>query len=265
MAVPPLTLDIFWEELSNKPMYKAKDLAKFVKTQLLPLLPDEYTAVHGNRTVLRMRGHFVQWIGIGTSRSGWIDIFPTLYVVGAHNTEIVMTGTARLYDPRDPRKWTFPKDISLDQSFARLIIERIETETPISFIQPLDDETIIKALVWFNKQVKHWAVKWYIAFWYLCQGDPSALPYLNKLEKYFAEVCGPKAKYPVRDWEKAHWARIKLLQARMSDSHCVVLCREEAEQHAAQLGLPKLVWPTEWATEMRPAKQQSLLANIFGL
>jgi len=265
VAALPLIPDIFWEELSNRTMYKAKDLAKFVKTQLLPLLPDEYTAVHGNRTVLRMRGHFVQWIGLSVGRGGYMKVIPTLYIVGYDNTEIVMTCTASLYGLRQPREWHFDENTQLDNDFAKLIIERVEAETPISFIQPLDDEAIIKALIWFNKNVKHWAVNWYIAFWYLCQGDPSALPYLNKLEKYFADVCGPKAKYPVRDWEKAHWARIKLLQARMSDSHCVVLCREEAEQHAAQLGLPKLVWPTEWATEMRPAEQQSLLANIFGL
>ncbi len=265
MLVQVSIRELFWEMLSNRNMYKAKDLAKFVKAQLLPLLPDEYTAVHGNRTVLRMRGHLVQWIGIGASRSGWIEVFPTLYVVGADNTGIVMTGTASLNVTSGRWEWIFAKDTALDQSFASLIIERIEAETPISFIHPLEDEAIIKALTWFNKPMEHRAVNGYIAFWYLCQGNPSALPYLNRLEKYFADVCGPKAKYPVRDWEKAHWARIKLLKARMSDPHCVMLCREEAEQHAELLKLPKLVWPPEWSTEMQPESSTGLWAKLFDI
>lgn len=263
--VQALIRDLFWEVLSNRNMYKARDLAKFVKTQLLPLLPEEYSAVHGDRTVFRMRGHLVQWIGIGTSRSGWIEIFPTLYVVGADNTEIVMTGSASLNVTSGRREWIFPKDTTLDQNFASLIIKRIETETPISFVQPFGDETIIKALVWFNKPVKHWAVSWYIAFWYLCQGNPSASPYLDKLEKYFSGVCSSQAKYPARDSERARWARIKLLRARMSDTHCVMLCRAEAEQHAELLKLPKLVWPAEWPTEMQPENPKGLWAKFFNI
>lgn len=247
-------------------MYKAKDLAKFVKTQLLPLLPEEYSAVHGNRTVLRMRGHLVQWIGLDVGRGGYIKIVPTLYVVGAHNAEPVMTCTASLYGLKETRMWHFNEQYQLDNAFAKFIIERIETKTPLSFIQPLGDETIIKALIWFNKQVKHWAVNWYIAFWYLCQGNPSALPYLNKLEKYFFDTyLGPKAKYPMRDLEKVYWARINLLKERMSDAQCVMLCRAEAEQHAELLKLPKLVWPSEWPTEMQPESSKGLWAKLFNI
>lgn len=58
-------------------MYKAAEIAQFVRTHLRAALPD-FTAQYKRRDILRMRGHIVQWVFVGVSRSGWIDISPAL-------------------------------------------------------------------------------------------------------------------------------------------------------------------------------------------
>ena len=198
-----------------------------------------------NRTLVRTRGCMAQFITLGVSRGGHIEAFPTLYVVGAKNLDTVMTGTAGIY-ALDQWNWIFDPFTPLDEAFAKLIIERIEKATPLSFIHPLEDQAMMDALKWFNKP-QHWMINWNIAFLYLCQGNASAKPYLAKVEKYLAKICIPPTKY-TSEMDNIRWQRVKTLQTRMSEENSVLLCRQEAEQHAADLGLPPLIWPSEWPT-----------------
>lgn len=243
-------------------MYKAKDLAKFTKAELMPLLPAGYS-INMNRTVLRRRANFVQFITLGTSRGGYISVSPVIYLVGADDKEIIMTCSGSI-GIKKPNNWKFHPDTLLDHNFAQAIIERIEKESPISFLKPLEDAAMVNALKSFDQT--DFAILSYIAFLYLSMGDASAKPYLSKLEKYYAKVCDSTKPsiHGIREWEYARQVRTKNLISRMSQPDCVALCRQEAEMHAELLGLPKITWPEEWPLKLSfLSEKRSVFKNLF--
>lgn len=267
-------------------MYKAPEIARFVRTHLRAALPD-FTGQYKQRDILRMRGPLVQWVFVGVSRGGWIGVSPSLSVLGPHiylrdlerykNKDGSLNSDALIVavsldgkSPEATRRWNFPPETSLDEMFTAEIVARLNQDSPISFIQPLGDETIDKALRWFGKADLHWTDYLFLAFFNMTRGAPSARKDLVRAFELFRRNSRMVTDKPLRDWEEALLARFQELESRLDRPDCIALCRADAEEHARLLKLLPIVWPPEWLESVPPwPKETSIglaakLSHFFG-
>lgn len=261
-------------------MYKAPEIARFVRTHLREALPD-FTGQYKRRDILRMHGHLVQWLFVGVSRSGWIHVSPTLYVLGAevyirdlerHKLKDGSLDTDALFNSavglgvKFPRRWDFEPDIPLDEKFAAEIVARLNQDSPISFVQPLEDEEIDKALRWFGKDGLNWAADLLLAFFNMTRGAPSARKDLARAFQLFIKRSRYSTDKPPFDFEEALFTRFQEFESRLDRPDCVALCRADAETHAKLLKLPPIVWPPEWPKSVPPwpQEQSTTLATKLG-
>ena len=249
-------------------MHKAPEIARFVRTHLRTALP-EFTGQYKQRDILRMRGHVAQWVFVGTSRSGWIDISPTLSVLGSKiyekdlesnrcrdgsidtNSLISTVAALKSTSATALRRWQFRPETLLDEAFAAEILIRLKQDSPISFTQPLEDEAIDKALRWFGKD-GYWLAHLFLAFFNMTRGAPTARKDLAQAFDLFRRNSRLSTDKPLHDWEEALLARFRELESRLDRTDCIALCRADAEEHARLLKLPPIVWPPEWPESMLP-------------
>lgn len=151
----------------------------------------------------------------------------------------------------------FEPETSLDEKFAAEILARLKQDSPISFTDPMQDETIDKALRWFGKDGLHWAADLFLAFFNMTRGAPTARKDLARAFELFRRNSRMITDKPLRDWEEALLARFQELEARLDRSDCIALCRADAEEHARLLKLPAIVWPPEWPESVPPSPKES--------
>lgn len=263
-------------------MYKAPEIAQFVRTHLREALPD-FTAQYKRRDILRTRGNLVQWMFVGISRGGWLEISPALSVIGPHihlkdsehcknkdgtfNSDglIVSVGLSGM-SASDIRRWSFPPETPLDTTFATEILARLKQDSPIPFTEPLKDDSIDNALRWFGKNGLHWTSNLFLAYFNMTRGAPSARKDLARAFELFRRNSRMVTGKPLRDWEEALLARFQELESRLDRPDCIALCRADAEEHARLLKLPPIVWPPEWPESVPPWPKEpdSLIAKLGG-
>ena len=249
-------------------MYKATEIARFVCTHLRAALPN-FTGQYKRRDILRMHGHVVQWLFVDVSRGGWIGVSPALMVLGPYlhlkdsehckNTDgtfnsdglIVSVGLSGV-SASAARRWSFPPEIRLNEKFAAEIVARLNKDSPISFVQPLEDEEIEKALRWFGKDGLNWVADLFLAFFNMTRGVPTARKDLARACELFIKRSRYSTDKPPFDFEEALFARFKELESRLDRPDCIALCRADAEEHAKLLKLPSIVWPADWPESVPP-------------
>ncbi|MEW6416489.1 MAG: hypothetical protein AB1482_14685 [Pseudomonadota bacterium] len=261
-------------------MYKAPEIAYFVRTHLRAVLPD-FTGQYKRRDIHRMRGSFIQGVGVSVSRGGWIHLTPSLFVLGAEIYEKDLQSsklkdgsisadnlihTTVCLETKAPRRWMFEPETPLDEKFAAEILTRLKKDSPISFTAPLEDEAIDKALRWFGKDGLHWAADLFLAYFNMTRGAPTARRDLGRAFDIFRRKSRMATDKPLRDWEEALLARFQELESRLDRPDCIALCRADAEEHARLLKLPPIVWPPEWPESVPPWPKEAdgLIAKLGG-
>jgi hypothetical protein len=262
-------------------MYQASEIAYFVRVHLRSALPD-FTGQYKRRDILRTRGNLVQWIFLGVSRGGWIDISPALSVLGPyiHRKEsehcknkdgsfnsdgMIVSVSLDGISASAARRWSFPPETSLNGAFATEILSRLKQDSPISFTDPLEDGAIDKALRWFGKSGLHWTPALFLAYFNMTRGAPTARKDLSRAFELFIKHSRYSTNKPPFDFEIALHDRFKELESRLDRPDCIALCRADAEEHARLLKLPAIVWPPEWPESVPPwPKESPSLASKLG-
>lgn len=264
-------------------MHKAPEIARFVRTHLREVLPD-FTGQYKRQDILRTRGNLVQWMFVGVSRGGWVEISPALSALGPyiHRKEsehcknkdgsfnsdgMIVSVSLDGISARAARRWSFPPDTPLDEKFAAEILNRLKKDSPISFTNPLTDEAIDEALRWFGKDGLHWTADFFLAYFNMTRGAPTARKDLARAFELFIKHSRYSTDKPPFDFEIALHARFQELEARLDRSDCIALCRADAEEHARLLKLPPIVWPPEWpdAVPPWPKEASGLMSRLGGL
>lgn len=230
-------------------MYKAIEIARFVKQCLQPKLPIAYQ-LYGKRDLVRMRGNFAQLVLISQGRGHYLRVLPTLYVVGADLSEETTHQTVSLY-VRNPHDWNLTPE-TLDLAFATQIVQQLKRSPVTAFVCEFGDKEIDKALRWFGKAGTHWAADLFLAFFNMTRGSPSARKDLARAFELFRGNSRMVTDKPLRDWEEVLLARFHELEARLDHADCIALCRADAEKYAKLLKLPPIVWPPEWPESVPP-------------
>ena len=249
-------------------MYKSSDIARFIKTNINTVLPD-FTSQYKKRDLLRMRGNFVQMLIIGVSRGGWIGISPTFYVLGPELWQDYIHETVSLSVLSSEKRWNFPPDTLLEDNFANEILQRLIEDSPISYLDQLSDESVSRGLSWLARDRQHWAADLFLAFFNMTRGAPTARTDLARAFKLFHQHSRLSTNKPLRDWEVLLQNRFNELEKRLDNSDCIALCRADSESHAKMLGLPPIVWPSEWPTSVPPWPHEttsslvSKIGNVF--
>lgn len=211
-------------------MYKASEIARFVWTYLCASLPD-FTAQYKRRDILRMRGLVVQMVSVGVGRGGWVRVHPTFSVLGPdiyikdldrHKCKDDSLDRDALFSQvglegisaSAARRWIFPPETLLDETFAAEILTRLKQDSPISFTAARKD--------------------------------------LARAFKLFIKHSRYSTDKPPFDFEIALHARFQELEARLDRPDCIALCRADSEKHAKLLKLPPIVWPLEWPKSVPP-------------
>lgn len=262
-------------------MNKAPEIAGFIRTYLRAVLPD-FSAQYKRRDILRMRGHVVQWMFVGTSRGGWVNVSPALSVLGSKiyekdmesnrckdgsidtNSLISTVAALESTSPSALRKWSFPPETTLDETLAAEILALLKQDSPISFTGVLEDEAIDKALRWFGKG-GYWLAHLFLAYFNMTRGAPTARKDLAQAFRLFIKHSRYSTDKPPFDFEEALHARFLELQSRLDRPDCIARCRADAEEHACLLKLPPIVWPPEWPESVPPWLQEtnpSLLSKL---
>lgn len=262
-------------------MYKAPEITQFVKMHLRAVLPD-FTAQYKRRDILRMRGHIVQWVFVGVSRSGWIEISPALSVLGPKiyekdmesnrcrdgsidlNSLLSTVSALKSTSAGSLRRWSFPPETPLDETFATEILTRLKHDSPISFTDPLEDEAIDKALRWFGKD-GYWLAHLFLTYFNMTRGAPTARKDLARAFELFIKHSRYSTNKPPFDFEEALFARFQELESRLDRPDCIALCRADAEEHARLLKLSPIVWPPAWPESAPPwPKEPASVAAKLG-
>lgn len=236
-------------------MYKASDIGRFSREILLPRFPEPYV-LYKKRDIVRMRANFAQLLMITVGRGGYIKVLPTFFVVGADLEQEIVHQTVSLRVVQ-PDRWLFSPDTPLDGSFASLIIERLELDSPISFIDPLRDSDIENGLRWFSRLLKHWSAHQFLAFFNITRGADSARADCMHAYKFLRQYTRLSTEKPLLDWEVKLRDRFLALEARLDSSDCIESCRLDSQEHARKLGLPEIVWPSEWHEECATLAEKS--------
>lgn len=262
-------------------MYKAPEIAHFVRTHLRAALPD-FAGQYKRRDILRMRGPLVQWVFVGVRRSEWISVSPSLSVLGpelyikdleSHKLKdgsldrdaLISTVSLEAKSPSASLRWHFPPETLLDERFAAEIVARLNQDSPISFIKPLEDEAIDKALRWFGKDGAVWTDYLFLSFFNMTRGAPTARKDLARAFELFIKRSRYSTNKPPFDFEEALYARFQELESRLDRPDCIALCRADAEEHARLLKLPAIVWPSEWPRSVPPwPKEAASLTSKLG-
>lgn len=230
-------------------MYKAIELARFVKQCLQPQLPSSYQ-LYGKRDLVRMRGNFAQLLLLTSGRGHYLKVLPTLFVVGASLADKTIHQTVSLY-VRNPHDWNITPE-NLDVALATQIVKQSEQLSPITFVGELEDREIDHALRWFGKDGRHWADYLFLAFFNMTRGAPTARKDLARAFHLFIKHSRYSTDKPPFDFEEALFARFQELESRLDHPECIALCRADAEEHARLLKLPSIVWPPEWPESVPP-------------
>ncbi len=262
-------------------MYKAPEIARFVRTYLRASLPD-FTARYKRRDILRVRGLVVQMVSVGVGRGEWVRVHPTFSVLGpdiyikdldkhkckdgsldrdALLSQVGLEGISA----SAARRWLFAPETPLDEAFAAEILTRLKHDSPISFTAPLEDEAIDKALRWFGKD-GYWLAHLFLAYFNMTRGAPTARKDLARAFELFIKHSRYSTNKPPFDFEIALHARFHELESRLDHPDCIALCRADAEEHARLLKLPPIVWPPEWpeAVPPWPKEPDGLIAKLGG-
>lgn len=226
---------------------KRNDLRKFSKSYLRPHLGAEYFQYKGG-DLFRARGPFLQGVLLAIKRSGWLQIIPTFYVVGAMPSYDVIFQSVSLpvSGVDEDRVWLRSPETTLDESLSRYVIENIERESPLSFLEPASDGAIDEALRFFVKKVDHMAPSIFLAFFNLCRGAASTPKDLATAKSIFLKKSRYASGKPPLEYEKLLLDRFNDLEARLKNPDCVHVSRAEADEHAKTLGLPGIEWPEDW-------------------
>lgn len=230
----------------------AKDITAFSGQTVLPLL-DAGFSVHARRDLVRLRGPFVQALLFAQKRSGWMQVIPTFYVLGAIPSDEVLFQTMSVpvsgLDPH--RRWMVSGDQPLDARLAQRFITQLTQSSPVSFVEPLVDDMIVAAIDLYARQSRQYHASISKAFMGMCMGSRSSAADLAAAHARFVRFSRYGRGGEPYDFEQALLARLEVLKHRLSDPAGVLACRAEAEEHAARLGLPELQWPQEWPTVSR--------------
>jgi hypothetical protein len=230
----------------------AKDIAAFSSQTVLPLL-DTGFSVFARRDLARSRGPFVQALLFAQKRSGWLQVLPTFYVLGAVPSDEVLfqTMSVPVSGIDKDRQWLVRGDLALDANLAERLAAQLAVSSPVSFFEPLEDNTIGAAIDLYTRRSPLYHASISRAFMSMCMGSRSSAAHLAAAHASFIKRSRYGKGGEPYDFEQALLARLEVLRQRLSDPAGLLMCREEAEVHALRLGLPKLHWPPEWPTVSR--------------
>ena len=218
-----------------------KEIARFVQSDIRPHLASDFTT-YKKRDLVRMQGSFVQLLALSFSRNGTLRVHPTFFVVGADLSLPVIPQNASL-EVIDPWKWSFA-GVVLDHDFAQRLVRQLESLSPLSFTSPLEAiETgaIPRVFAFFDKHSEHWSQSLYLACYLLAIGHKDA-PVAAKRARAQFDKLGRKVIGQPPPWRISLGERLLELERRLSLAEGPSLCREEAEEQAEKLGLPKIAW-----------------------
>jgi hypothetical protein len=230
-------------------VYKAIEIARFVRTYLRTALPIDYQ-FYGKRDLVRMRGNFAQLLLIAQARGNYLRILPTLYVVGANLAEATIHQAVCLYTVR-PSDWNLAPE-SLDFDFAAQIVDQLKKSPVGIFVRESVDAEIDNTFRWFGKDGSHWSDYLFLAFFNMTRGAPTARKDLARAFELFIKRSRYSTNKPPLDFEEALHTRFQDLESRLDRPDCIALCRADAEEHARLLKLPAIVWPPEWPEAVPP-------------
>ena len=218
-----------------------REISRFVHTNIRPLLASDFRT-YKKRDLVRMHSSFVQLLALSFSRNGTLRVHPTFFVVGADLLIPVIPQNASL-EVIDPWKWSFAGAV-LDQDFAQVIVRQLEKLSPLSFTASLETmaaDAIPRVFTFFDKHSEHWSQSLYLACYLLAIGHKDA-PAAAKRARAQFDKLGRKVIGQPPPWRIALGERILELERRLSLAEGPSLCREEAEEQAEKLGLPKIAW-----------------------
>lgn len=246
------------------------DLARFAKKIVRPLLGSDYF-VYARRDLVRMRGPFVQGVLFAQKRSGWLVVIPVVYVLGASQEDDVLFQTMSLpvSGVDDYGIWRWSPEVSLDEALAERLVAQIERESPLSFVESLEDEGIDSVLNYFSSRVDHWAPSFSKAYFNMCRGRVGAYGELLTARKRFIELSRIGRGGSPTEFESRLLIRIETLLRRFEQANCIELCRGEVEEHAKRLSLGDIKWPVEWPDSLpidawKEAPRLSWTDRLFG-
>lgn len=234
------------------PGLTTKQIAAFRREHVHPLLGKQYK-IYCNTSLVRMHGHFAQFLFLSRSKYGMLDVGPTLMTVGHRPTEDYLDETASAATLR-PRSWRIA-DPTLDEGLAEYLIIEAEWDMDTSFREPLTDEAIDRALRIFSRRIKghHFSPEIFLAYFNMLRGATTARADMETAIRSFRRYSLLQGKIPLQDWQEVLWARLQELRERLDQPDGLARCRAETEAHAALLKLPPIVWPEAWPTTLDPS------------
>lgn len=209
-------------------------------------------SMYAERDLIRMRGPFVQALLFGNSRTQTLDVVPAFYVVGAYpaDSALFQTMSIPLVDATGDLRWLSAADAPVEEELAQRLLAQVEQDSPLSFIAPLQDESISMALEHLVTTSSHWLPALSKAFFAMCMGSSTAAADLARARDTFIRLSNVGRGGTPRPFERDLMARFDDLNLRLQGIDCIAQCRKEAEEHAARLGLPAIACPPEWPTRV---------------
>ncbi len=218
-----------------------REIARFVQHDIRPHLAKDFTT-YKKRDLVRMYGSYVQHLAFSFSRNGTLRAHPTFFVVGADLSLPVIPQNTSL-EVIDPWRWSFAGAV-LDQDFAQRFVRQLENLSPLSFTAPLADAATVaipRVFGVFVKHSEHWSHSLYLAYYLLATGHKDAPAAAKRARAQFDRLGRIVIGLPP-PWRVALGQRILELDRRLSFAEGPSLCREDAEEQAVKLGLPKITW-----------------------
>jgi hypothetical protein len=243
---------------------------RFLDEFIGPNLGEGFTTFSQDEFI-RMRGPFVQaFICEESLEDNSIAIIPTLYTVGAILADDRMYGTYCL-NTKHVHIWKPSLEIEInDTAFAQALVETTKKNALLSFLLPIEDKAVDRALRKVQQNNRAWASLQFKAFFNMTRGALSARKDIkNAIKSFHWASINPGVVGgfpPSQDWRTVVQARLEELERRLDQQNCISLCRADAEAHAKKLKLPSIEWPSDRPTEVPPwpKKPPSLFGKLFG-
>lgn len=217
--------------------YSPAAIKKFSRTVLRPRVAIDFVPFYRDRDLVRQTSNFVQLIALSGGRYGeTLKVLPTFYVVGARPFDEVITQSIALH-VEHPNKWRF-QGRHLDECLADDICVLLSDESFLSFFAPIGATDVVATLTDLAKNATSEDAPLFLAFFMMANEIQGADIWIERARKKFLQAN------PVilHDWQRATMQRLDEIQQRLGAPNAAILSREEAQDHAARLQLPRIEW-----------------------
>lgn len=223
--------------MKPSPPYSPTDIIRFSGKHLRPKLAADFLPFHKNRDLVRQRLNFVQLLALSGGRYGeTLKVLPTFYVLGARPSDEIMPQTVAL-STKHPERWRF-QGRHLDDQLADDICSLLKVHSPLSFFSPVGVDDVVSSLKFFCTDATSEDAPLFLAFFMMANGIPGEKLWIEKARKCFLRQ-NPVIQH---DWQRSTLQRIEHIERLSGDASAEFLCQQEANNHAARLRLPKIVW-----------------------